>query len=86
MDKLKVLSINKQPSKYGGEFYYIFFKNIDTGSSLKTCVADSYRNYKNWKNIIEKFNNNEEVIITNVRINTSLVDADSLPEIVEVSA
>lgn len=82
--KLKITSMNSQPSKYGGEFYYIFFKDIETGKSLKTCVSNNFRNYRNWKNIIERYSNKEDIVITNVITHTNLVDADSLPQIVEV--
>ncbi len=79
--KLKILNIVKRPSKYGGFFYYIYFKSLNEGNSYKTCVAENYRNYKNWKNIIQEFYKTKKVLITNVEINGNLVNADSIPKI-----
>ena len=79
---LKIMNIEKQPSKYGGYFYYIYFRNEDDGRSLKTCVAENYRNYKNWKSIIQTFDKSKKTVITNIRIKNGLVDADSKPIIV----
>ena len=80
---LRINNIVKQPSKYGGYFYYIYFKCIEDGRSFKTCVAESYRNYKNWKEIIETFDKTKKTMINNVRIKNNLVDADSKPMIIE---
>ena len=80
---LKIMNIEKQPSKYGGYFYYIYFKSEETGKSYKTCVAENYRNYKNWKSIIETFDRSKRTLIENVRINNNLIDADSKPIVVK---
>ena len=80
---LKILKIERQPSKYGGYFYYIYFKSVEEEKSYKTCVAESYRNFKNWRSIIETFDSSKKTIIDNVRITGNLVDADSKPNIVE---
>lgn len=71
--KCQILKITKQPSKYGGEFYYVFMKSIEDGSDYKTCIYPKCRNYQRWKPYLH-----EGIILDNLRIKYgNLIDADS---------
>ena len=70
----------KHPSKYGGDFYYLFFKNLEDGKSYRSCISPSYRNWRNWSDIIENFNEKTPVTLTNLILRNNLIDADSKPK------
>lgn len=80
LSKLLVTGLKEQKSKYGGEFYYVYFKEYDTGNSYRTCLTPSCRNYKNWISLINNYND-KVVEVENVRAEGKLIDADSLPKI-----
>ena len=80
LSKLLVTGIKENKSKYGGKFYYVYFKEYDSGKSYKTCLSPSYRNYKNWSSLINNFKDNT-VEVENVRANGNLIDADSMSKI-----
>ena len=81
LDKLLVTGVKEQQSKYGGIFYYVYFKDYNTGNSYKTCLTPNCRNYKNWTNLINNYKD-KVVEVENVRANGKLIDADSLPKII----
>ena len=81
LKKLLVVGVKEQNSKYGGKFYYVYFKDYETGASYKTCLSPNYRNYKNWSSVIENFKD-KVVEVENVRANSKLIDADSTPKII----
>lgn len=81
INKLLMTGCKEQKSKYGGTFYYVYFKDYETGTSYKTCVSPNYRNYKNWRSAIENFKD-KVVEVENVRANGKLIDADSIPKII----
>lgn len=79
--KYLVMKMSKVPSKTGGHFYYIFFKD-EEGKSFKTCVYPQYRNFLNWKPLIIQFTNNsipkKPIYVEGLRIKQgNLIDADS---------
>lgn len=80
LGKLLVTGLKKMKSKYGGEFYYVYFKEYDTGNSFKTCLTSNCRNYKNWNSLVNNFKD-KIVEVENVRAEGRLIDADSLPKI-----
>jgi hypothetical protein len=87
MIKAKILRIEKKPSKYSSTlpFYYIFFKTLD-GRSLKTCASPIYRNYMNWSRIVDNATPGEtwlDGLITKTVRGEEIVDADSVPRIIE---
>lgn len=43
-----ITKIQKQPSRLGGSFFYIFFKD-EKGKSVRTAVYPAHRNYELWK-------------------------------------
>ena len=75
--------VQKHPSKFGGDFYYLFFKDTTTGKTYRSCVSPSYRNWSNWRAIVENFNENQQVIVSNLVLKGNLIDADSRPIIQE---
>lgn len=80
-----ITGIDRRPSKFGGDFYYIYFKDVESGKSLRTCVYPNYRNYRNWANIIKQYEDDksQQITLTNLIVrNGTMVDADSVPQIV----
>lgn len=73
-----------QKSKYGGMFRYIFFKDMTTGNSLRTCVDDKCRNRSHWNEVISLYEQKVDFHLTNIVLKApGLVDADSLPKVVK---
>lgn len=75
----KVMSVKKGVAGAVNSFTYVFFK-MDDGSSAKTCLVQSYGNYKRWVPVLEKFDNGEEVWVGGVvllRGKKGSIDADS---------
>lgn len=79
----KVISVSEHPSKYGGIFYYIFFKDMKNNKSYKTCVSPNYSNYKNWKYIVDNFGKKKHMFVDNVIVRENIIDYYSLPTITE---
>lgn len=86
---LELLKIDKHASRYGGYFYYLFFKDKAAGKSYKTCVADNCRNFSKWAFIIyaKDQDGNFKMIgrlFGNMYTKSEkLINADSMPELVE---
>jgi hypothetical protein len=80
--RAKLIGQEKHPSKYGGVFYYFFFKD-EKGKSLRSCVTPNCRNFKNWEQLLGK----EGITIDNLKVKRHngdvIVDADSVPKIVD---
>lgn len=77
--ELKVLKIQEKPSKYGGKFYYIFFKDQSSGKSYRTCVFPQCRNYGAWNRLIRDFtrDTDHDFIARGLRVKKgTLLDAD----------
>jgi hypothetical protein len=67
-----LVKLEKKPSRYGGYFYYAFFKNKD-GKSYYTCLYPKMRNFKKWKPLMK-----EGITLKGLRIKKDrLLDADS---------
>ena len=49
----KIVKIEKKPSRYGGHFFYCFFKT-DKGDSFYTCLYPKMRNFKKWQKFMKK--------------------------------
>lgn len=79
--KTKVLSYKKEPSKYGGDCFVVFFKAED-GRSARTWLYPNNGNFKRWKPLLELLDRrkaDEETYLDGLRyIGKNLVDADSL--------
>lgn len=82
VSRLLVTGVKEMNSKYGGKFYYVYFKEYDTGKTYRTCITPGYRNYKNWLSLMNNFKD-KVVEVENVRVNSKgLIDADSMPKII----
>jgi len=80
--KAKLLRVEEKPSVYGGTFFYFFFKGDDS-KSYRSCVSSNYRNFKNWKALLDQAKNNpwiDGLFLSNR--SPRLINADSLPRIV----
>jgi len=67
-----ITGIKLRTSKYGGTFKHIFFKNLITGQSFKTCVADKFANSIRWKYVAPG------MVLDNLLTKGGIVDADSV--------
>ena len=70
----EIIKIQKKKSRYGGYFYYAFFKSL-TGKSYYTCIYERMRNYSRWKKVLDV-----GITLTGLKLSTkgkNLIDADS---------
>jgi hypothetical protein len=76
-----VTGITKNASKYGGHFYYMFFRDKD-GVSRRSCLDPKMGNFARWQGFIQRALNGEEFQLTNLLLinNGTMVDADSYPK------
>lgn len=77
----KVIKVQEKPSKYGGKFYYIFFKGEKDGKSYRTCVFPQCRNFGKWRELINKFKKDDDFdwIAVGLKVKKgNLLDADIL--------
>jgi|TARA_R100000329_G_C7617971_1_gene219556 hypothetical protein len=77
MKQFELKKIQSVPNSYsGGTLFYLFFN--DGEKSYKTCIDSRFRNYRNWKWLIE--NGKRGDIVTNLKIKSrGLINADSIP-------
>lgn len=73
----QIIKVTRQPSCFGGNFCYVFIKCED-GKTRKTCVAERYHNYKNWKGL----RTGDTIEGLNIK-RGNLIDADSVIKKVE---
>lgn len=72
-------------SHHGNTYIRIEFKDALSGKGyLKTDVVKEFRNYKNWKEIIDKANIGSWISVPNESIKGDTIDADFKPTIVEL--
>lgn len=70
--KATLVKLQKKPSRYGGWFYYAFFK-AKNGKSYYSCIYPKMRNYATWKPYLR-----EGIVLSGLRIKSGrLIDADS---------
>ena len=70
----EIIKLQKKKSRYGGFFYYVFFKSL-MGKSYYTCVYERMRNYSRWKKVLDV-----GVTLTGLKLSKkkpNLIDADS---------
>jgi hypothetical protein len=72
--KALLLKTTENPSKYGGKFYYAFFKSAD-GRSFRSCLDPKMANFRRWLRFIGK----ENIELDGLVAKGSLIDADSHP-------
>lgn len=51
MIRAQITRIDEKKSYRGGIFKYIFFKDMATGKSYRTCVSSEFRNYSHWQDV-----------------------------------
>ena len=77
--KAELTGVSRKKSKYGNDFYYLFFKG-DDGKSYKTCIYSNMRNFEKWKKYIILPRGS---IIGNLRVKEkNLINADSTPKLI----
>ncbi len=70
-----LLKTQEGTSKYGGKFYYAFFKS-ESGKSYRSCLYPNCGNFKRWAGFIGR----KEVILDNLVEKENIIDADSFPK------
>ncbi len=71
---LTIMEIKKKPSRYGGHFFYVYFKS-QKGKDYYSCIFPKLRNYQRWKKVLRV-----GVTLKELRLvvgKTKLIDADS---------
>ena len=70
--KAQITSIKPTESKYGGKFYYVFFKDV-YGKSYKTCLYPNMRNFQRWRTVLKVGS-----VLTHLSLKQKgMIDADS---------
>lgn len=84
----EVLKVEKHFSKFGGDFYYVFFKGLTDMQSYKTPVYVKLRNFNRWRLVLD-FNNPESnagMVLGNLKLKNvkkRIIDADSQVTIIK---
>lgn len=74
--KATLLNTTQRVSRYGGIFYYAFFKGED-GRSYRTCLYPNCGNFARWRPFLQK----KDIVLEGLRtIGKNLIDADSFPK------
>lgn len=76
-----ITKIQKKSSRYGGHFFYVFFRSIDGKKSYYSCLYPKMRNFARWKLVMDI-----GTTLTNLKLvkgKPKLIDADSKFVIVE---
>jgi hypothetical protein len=81
---LEFVKLGKEyKSTHGGNWFHIYFKCLKTGKSYRTALYKNMRNFKNWKEIIDKAERGD--VIDNLKMKLykgkEIVDADSIPKL-----
>ncbi len=79
----KLVKIEKKASRFGGYFYYVFFREVKTKKSYYSCIFPRLRNWSRWKKVMKV-----GLIFTGLKLvkkakKPNLIDADSRFKIVE---
>lgn len=79
----QVINIQQKPSKLNGGFYYLIkLQNITTLDILETSVDPAYKNFNNWKKVIQDQHRGQLLsnLNTATRGGKTIVNADSKPQ------
>jgi len=71
---LTIMDIKKKSSRYGGHFFYVYFKS-QKGEDYYSCLYPKMRNYQRWKKVLRI-----GVTLKNLKLvigKKKLIDADS---------
>lgn len=70
-----IIKIQKKQSRYGGYFYYCFFKDVSGQQTYYTCLFPKMRNFARWKKVMDVGTTLSN--LTLVKGKDKLIDADS---------
>jgi len=70
----EITKIKKKPSRYGGYFYYVFFKS-NKGKSYYSCLYPKMRNFIRWRKVLKVGTLLKNLHL--VRGHKNIIDADS---------
>jgi len=76
-----ITKIEKKASRYGGHFFYCFFRSIDGRNTYYSCLFPKMRNFKRWSKVMDI-----GTTLSNLKLvkgKDKLIDADSNFKIVE---
>lgn len=73
--KAILLKTQESVSKYGGKFWYAFFKGED-GKSYRSCLYPTCRNFARWQGFVGK----QGVELDGLVVKGNFIDADSYPK------
>ena len=77
---VKIIKIQRKMSRYGGYFFYVFFKSLEN-KSYYSCIYPKMRNYTRWKKVLDV-----GIMLTGLKLvpgKLKLIDADSKFQLVE---
>lgn len=75
--RAEITGIEKRTSKYGGFFYYVFFRG--DGKSFRSCLDPKCQNFGRWEKLLKVGN-----VIEGLELKgPGLVDADSKPMLID---
>ena len=69
-----IIKITKKPSRYGGFYYLLCFKNLE-GKSYISYIYEKMRNFSRWKKVLK-----EGITLKGLKLvrgKNKLIDADS---------
>lgn len=77
--RVKVTGVQRSKSRFGGDFFYVFFKDME-GKSYRTCIYPKYRNFAMWGDLIEERSRKSiDIYLTGLtERKEGQIDADSL--------
>ncbi len=80
--QLILISILKKPkSNYGGDFYYLIFKNVEDKKPYKLTLQPKFNNFKHWQDVLKL---EPGRLIYNVQTFGKVINGDSYPKIIPV--
>lgn len=78
---LVITKIERKKSRYGGDFFYVFFRTPSKSQTFYSCIYTKLRNYRRWEKVL-----NVGTTLSNLRLvngKDKLIDADSNFKVVE---
>lgn len=82
MQIFKITGINESETKEKERCYWIYFKDVQTNKIYKSRIVESFKNYKNWEDIIDLFKKNKEIYLKDLSVKGVYIHGDSVPKII----
>lgn len=76
----KITRVEKKKSCTTSDFLWVFFTMAD-GKSARTCLVESFSNFRRWKPLVDRYFAGEEVVLDGLLFKNQkgrLVNADSM--------